>query len=75
MGFISDFNTLVTQCKWKGSVTALEPFTAIGDPPAQHADGNGSCQRPPKRQSHISDHTQEGKGNPEDLSLHTVILV
>jgi hypothetical protein len=53
----------------------LEPVASIGDPPAQHADGNGSCERPPKRQSQIRDQAQGGKGEPEDFSLHAFILI
>ncbi|MFZ1009235.1 MAG: hypothetical protein WAN65_20500 [Candidatus Sulfotelmatobacter sp.] len=49
---------------------SLEPIAPICEPPARDANGNHRCQRPPQWKREIGDQTQEGKGDPEDLSLH-----
>src|ERR1700731_159535 len=53
---------------------ASEPVAAVGHPPAEDADGNGSQQRPQDGQGEIRNQSEHDKGSPEDLTLHFTIL-
>jgi len=53
---------------------ASEPVAAVGHPPAEDADGNGSQQRPQDGQGEIRNQSEHDKGSPEDLALHFIIL-
>lgn len=57
--------------KLSGHVLSLsKPVAAVGDPPAEDANGNRGAERPPQRKKVIGRETQDGENEPEDFSLH-----
>src|SRR5580704_14278616 len=52
----------------------LEPITAIGNPPARHAERDGGEHSPPEREHEVSEESRDAPGDPEDLLLHGTIL-
>jgi hypothetical protein len=52
----------------------LKPIGTIGDPPGQHARGNGGEESPPKGQNEVCDDSDGRKGEPENFALHEVIV-
>lgn len=58
--------------RWK--LRKLKPVAAVGDPPADDADGDGGQQTPQQGQSEIGNQTQRDEDGPKDLPLHFFIL-
>ena len=52
-----------------------EPAAAICNPPAEYAERDRSDHSPPKRQDDVGEETKNREAGPEDLVLHTSILV
>ena len=59
---------------WGIRSVKLEPVAAVGDPPTEDADGNGSQQRPQDGQAEIRYQSQRHEDAPEDFALHFTIL-
>jgi hypothetical protein len=55
-------------------IRASEPVAAVGHPPAKDADGDGGQKRPYDGQGEIRYQSQRCEGNPENLTLHSLIL-
>lgn len=62
--------SVATSSKQRG----LKPIAAVGEPPACIADGDRCGQRPPERERHIRDQTEDGESDPKYLPLHISIL-
>src|SRR5271156_3143778 len=56
----------------KAQIGLLEPPAAVGQPPRDVHEGNARAQCPPERQNEIGNQPEHGKGDPEDLALHTL---
>jgi hypothetical protein len=56
------------------SETLIEPAAAIGDPPRKEKDWDGSDDPEPERQHEVREEAEDGKGRPEDFSLHVPIV-
>jgi hypothetical protein len=52
----------------------LEPVGAVGDPPAQDADGKSGGDGPPERQKEVGDEAEYGESEPEHFPLHRMIV-
>jgi hypothetical protein len=66
--------TRLTRFGEAGRNRALEPASAIRDPPTQEKNWNGCAQRPPHRQNEIGSEAQDSEREPEHLSFHAPSL-
>src|ERR1700730_4915540 len=51
-----------------------EPFAAVSEPPAGHANGQSGGDRPPEGQRQVGEKPRDREGHPEDFALHGIIL-
>jgi hypothetical protein len=71
---VTDACGCVNSMGWELKSSELKPIGTIGDPPGQHARGNGGEESPPKGQSEVRDDSDSREGQPENFALHEVIV-
>lgn len=58
----------------KGLWKTLEPIASVGDPPGCDDDRNRGAEGPPKWQHEVGQQSEKDEAEPEDFSLHGMIL-